>query len=49
MNDYCNTALDYLSLAYDRERALFSFSSTLDERGSVVNDFLMPVSLRYTD
>jgi hypothetical protein len=48
VNDYCNTALDYLSLAYDREHALFSFSSTLDERGSVVNDFLMPVSLRYT-
>ena len=48
MKDYCSTALDYLSLAYDRERALFSFSSTLDERGSVVNDFRMPVSLRYT-
>ena len=48
MNDYCNKALDYLRLAYDRKRALFSFSSTLDEHGSVVNDFRMPVSLRYT-
>jgi len=48
VNDYCNRALDYLSLAYDRERALFSFSSTLDERGSVVNDFRIRESLRYT-
>jgi hypothetical protein len=48
VNDYCNTALDYLSLAYDRKRALFSFSSTLAERGSFVNDFRMPQSLRYT-
>jgi hypothetical protein len=48
VNDYCNTALDYLALAYDRDRALFSFSSTLDKRGTVVNDFRMPVSLRYT-
>ena len=48
MNDYCNIALDYLNLAYDQERALFSFSSTLDERGCNVNDFRMPVSLRYT-
>jgi hypothetical protein len=48
VNDYCNTALDYLRLAYDRERALFSFSSILDEHGSVVNDFRMPLSLRYT-
>jgi len=48
MNDYCKTALDYLSLAYDWERALFSFSSSVDEHGFVVNDFRMPVSLRYT-
>jgi hypothetical protein len=48
VNDYCNTALDYLRLAYDPERALFSFSSILDDSGSVVNDFRRPVSLRYT-
>lgn len=48
MNDYCGKALAYLNLAYDSERALFSFSSTLDERDVIVNDFRMPVSLRYT-
>ncbi|MFZ0040380.1 MAG: hypothetical protein WAK93_03675 [Solirubrobacteraceae bacterium] len=48
MNNYCSTALDYLKLAYDGERALFSFSSTLDDRGVVVNDFRRPASLRYS-
>ena len=48
MNNYCEIALDYLSLAFDRERALFSYSSSLDESGQVVNDWRMPESLRYT-
>jgi hypothetical protein len=48
VNDYCNRALEYLRLAYDRERALFSYLSTLDEHGSLVNDFRMSGSLRYT-
>jgi hypothetical protein len=48
VNDNCATALDYLSLAFDREQALFSYSSTLDDRGRLVNDFRRPESFRYT-
>jgi hypothetical protein len=48
VNEYCNRALGYLKLAYDREHALFSFSSTVDDSGSFVNDYRMPGSLRYT-
>ena len=33
VNEYCATALDYLRLAYDGERALFSYSTSLDEGG----------------
>ena len=48
MNDYCATALDYLGLAFDRQQALFSYSSTVDDRGQLVNDFRQPESFRYT-
>ena len=48
MNDYCDNALEYLRLAFDPLRALFSYSTSLDIAGRVVNDFRMPESLRYT-
>lgn len=48
MNDYCTQALEYLKLAYDQERALFSYSTSVDERGNIVNDFRLQASLRYT-
>jgi hypothetical protein len=48
VNDYCGQALGYLSRAYDPGRALFSWRSTVGEHGQVVNDFAMPLSLRYT-
>ncbi len=48
VNDYCAEALAYLSHAYDPQRALFSCSSIVGEHGQVVNDFAMPLSLRYT-
>ncbi len=48
MNDYCTQALEYLRLAYDPERALFSYSTSLDRDGHIVNDFRLPESLRYT-
>lgn len=48
MNGHCIAALAFLSHAYNRGRGLFSYSSTVDDRGQVVNDFSMPVSLRYT-
>jgi hypothetical protein len=48
MTDYCSLALDYLSLAFDPQQALFSYSSRLDPRGRLTNDFRRPESLRYT-
>ena len=39
MNDYCTQALEYLRLAYDPQRALFSYSTSLDRDGRIVNDF----------
>lgn len=48
MNDYCTQALDYLRLAYDKPQALFSYSTSVDEQGNVVNDFRLQASLRYT-
>lgn len=48
LNDYCKRALDYLSLAYDRRQVLFSYSTSMDGRGAVVNDFRPRASLRYT-
>ena len=48
MNQYCGQALEYLKLAFDPQRALFSYSTSVDETGRVVNDFRMPASLRYT-
>lgn len=48
MKDYCALALDYLSLAFDRRQALFSYASKLDERGRLVNDFRRPEVYRYT-
>jgi hypothetical protein len=48
VNDYCTQALAYLKLAYDPERALFSYSTSLDEHDRIVNDFRLPESLRYT-
>lgn len=48
MNDYCTHALEYLRLAYDPQRALFSYSTSLDNHGRIVNDFRLPESLRYT-
>jgi hypothetical protein len=48
VNDYCANALEYLRCAHDQPRALFSYSTRLDEHGVVVNDFRMPESLRYT-
>ncbi len=47
-NSYTLQALEYLSHAYDQERALFSYSSSIGEHGEVVNDFSHPMSLRYT-
>ena len=48
MNEYCSTARDYLRLAYDEERALFSYSSHIGEDGELTNDFRLQASLRYT-
>jgi hypothetical protein len=48
VNVYCTQALEYLRLAYDRNRALFSYSTCLNKRGDVVNDFRLQASLRYT-
>ena len=48
MNDYCTQALEYLRLAYDPQRALFSYSTRLDNDGRIVNDFRFPESLGYT-
>jgi hypothetical protein len=48
MTDYCSLALDYLSLAFDPQQALFSYSSRLDPHARVTNDFRRPESLRYT-
>jgi len=48
MIEYCSKAVDYLGLAYDDRRALFSYSTTIDDRGAVVNDYLLQPSLRYT-
>jgi hypothetical protein len=48
VSDYCGLALDYLGLAFDAQQALFSYSSTLDAQGRIVNDFRRPESLRYT-
>ena len=48
MNGYCTQALEYLKLAYDPRQALFSYSTTLDNDGHIVNDFRFPESLGYT-
>ena len=48
VNDYCARAVDYLQLAYDEQQALFSYSTSLDQRGCIVNDFRPQGSLRYT-
>ncbi len=48
VNDYCDEALDYLSHAYDARRALFAAASRVGRRGEVIDDFAMPLSLRYT-
>ena len=48
MNDYCDAALDYLSHAYDPQRALFSWRSRVGAGGEVIHDWDPPWSLRYT-
>jgi hypothetical protein len=48
VNEYCTQAMEYLRLAYDPERALFSYSTSLDNDGRIVNDFRFPESLGYT-
>jgi len=48
VNDYTAVALAYLKLAFDDRSAVFSYSSSVDEDGQLVNDFRMPESLRYT-
>lgn len=48
MNQYCRQSLDYLRLAYDPDRALFSYSTTLDDDAQIISDFRLPESLRYT-
>jgi hypothetical protein len=48
MKSYCAGALEYLSHAYDPQRALFSYSTTVGPDGEIVNDWRMPYAVRYT-
>ena len=48
LRHYCEGALDYLRRAYDPAATLFSFRSTIDRYGSIVNDFDHPQTVRYT-
>jgi hypothetical protein len=48
VNGYCADALEYLRHAYDAQRALFSYSTTVDDRGRIANDYRLPDSLRYS-